>query len=203
MSAAVAAAAAASAGVAFAVMMVMMIAPDIGIKSQIAGEKCFHRSVRIAGNTAEEPDSGGSQCHLSTAANAAADENICIQSGQYTGQSAVTAAGGIHNLGTDHFSICHIINLELTGMAEMLEDFAVFVSNRNSHNQTAPLLFYFVPVRILPQSGFFTEKSRTNRNAVTAITRCSTIRKIRPGSTSPVRYTRGRIMEEVVTGRPR
>ena len=78
MAAAVAAAAVVAAGVGFAVVMVMVVALNMGIEGQFAGEEGSYRCVRIAGNTAEKLNTGGCQCYLGAAADAAADQNICI-----------------------------------------------------------------------------------------------------------------------------
>ena len=109
MSAVVAAAAVVAAGMALAMVMVVVVALDIGVKGQIAGKQGFHRSVCIAGHTAEEPDACCCQGHLGTAADAAADQNICIQGGQNPRQGAVAAAVGIHHSGRDHLAVLNIV----------------------------------------------------------------------------------------------
>ena len=55
LTAGMAAAAVSAAGVVFA-MMVVMVAPNVGVKVQLAGGKSFRCRVRVAGNTAEQPD---------------------------------------------------------------------------------------------------------------------------------------------------
>lgn len=57
--AAVAAAAVTAAGMAFTVMMLtMVIALDVRIVHQIAGNQRFHCCISAAGNTAEQTDTG-------------------------------------------------------------------------------------------------------------------------------------------------
>ena len=71
----VAAAAVVAAGVAFAVVMIVVIAADIGVECQLTGQQRFHCTVGAAGYTAVELNTGGCQSHLSAAADAAADQN--------------------------------------------------------------------------------------------------------------------------------
>ena len=131
----VAAAAVAAAGVTFTVVMVMtmVIALDIGIVYQLTGNQSFHGCVRAAGYAAEQANAGCCQCHLRAAADAAADESICFQRGQHTGEGTVTASCGVHNFGTQNFAVLDIIDLELAGMTKMLENVSVFVCYSNSH----------------------------------------------------------------------
>ena len=134
MTAAVTSAAVIAAGMAFPMMMVVMIALYIRVELQIAGYKSFHSGICIAGYTAEQPDPGCGQRHLGTAANAAADQHICIQGGEHTGQSAVAAAVGVHHLRCNDLTVLDIINLKLLGVTEVLEDHTVFISDCDSHN---------------------------------------------------------------------
>ena len=66
----------AAAAVAFPMVMVVMVAAEIGIPIQLAGQEGSHSVVRIAGYTAEQLNSGCCQCHLSAAADSTADQNI-------------------------------------------------------------------------------------------------------------------------------
>ena len=118
-----------AAGMAFAVV----VAADIGIIVQIACQECFHSVVSVTGNTAVELDAGLSQSHLSAAADAAADQDINTAAKQEACQSAVTAAVGIHDLGGNDVAIFDVVNLELLGVAEMLENQLICVSNCNFH----------------------------------------------------------------------
>ena len=96
---AVAAAAVTAAGMALTVMVIaVMVALHIGIVQQVACNQCLHSCISTAGNTTEELDAGCCQCHLGTAADTAADQNICLDRRQDTCQSTVAAAVGIHHL---------------------------------------------------------------------------------------------------------
>ena len=130
------AAAVVAAGVAFAVMVVVVGAPDVGIEFQSAGKQGLHRGICVTGHAAKEPDAGLRQCHLCAATNAAADQNIHIQHIQNPGQSAVAAAAGVHYRSGKDLVIRYLIDLELLGVAKVLENLAVLVSNRNFHKNS-------------------------------------------------------------------
>ena len=143
---AVTAAAVIAAGMTFTVMMLtMMIALHIGIVCQNTCQECFYCSVCIAGNTAEQLDTGCRQSHLGTTTDTAANQNIRLQGLQYASQSTVSTAVGIHYFGGYDLTFLHIIDLEHLGVAEMLEDVSVFISNRNSHTITVlPFLILYI-----------------------------------------------------------
>ena len=63
----------------FTMVMLMMVTPDIGIVIQLTGQECGYSAIGTAGDTAVNRNAGLSQCHLSTAANAAADQHIDAQ----------------------------------------------------------------------------------------------------------------------------
>ena len=125
-----------AAGVAFTVVMVVVIALDIGIKFQGAGKHRLHRGIRIAGHAAEQPDTGLCQCHLRAAANTAADQNVHIQSVQNPCQCAVTAAAGVYHRGGNDLVVRHLVDLELLGVTKVLEDLTVLIGNCNFHNES-------------------------------------------------------------------
>ena len=122
-----------AAGVALAMVMVMVITPDIGIEIQLTRRECFHRRVCAAGHAAVELNARRSQSHLGTAANAAADQHVRMQSCQDPSQGAVAAALGIDHFGRHDLSVLHLIDLKLGRMAEVLENLTVFISNCNFH----------------------------------------------------------------------
>ena len=135
----VAAAAVIAAGVTFTMVMVVMVALDIGVEAEITGQVIGNRCVGITGTAAVELNTGLCQCHLGTAADAAADQNICVQTAQHTCQSTMTAAVGVHHLRCNDCAVLHFVDLELLGVTEMLEDLTVSVSNCDSHDSFAPL----------------------------------------------------------------
>ena len=136
----VAAAAVITAGMAFAVMMVMMVALNVGIKAQIASQEVCDRCIGVTAAATVKLNAGLGQSHLSTATDTAADQNICIECAKHTCQSTVAAAIGVHNFRSNDVAILHFVNLELLGVTEMLEDHTVSISNCNSHEGYTPYI---------------------------------------------------------------
>ena len=98
-----------AAGMALAMVMVMVIAPDIGIIGQLAGQQRFHSRVCIAGNSAVELDLRGIQGHPGAGANAAADQDLCAQGVQDSGQGAMAAADDIHDPGGNDLALLDFV----------------------------------------------------------------------------------------------
>lgn len=150
----VAAAAMTAAVVAFIMMMLsVMVALNIGIIQQIAGNQGSHSCISAAGNTAVQLNACCCQSHLSTAADTAADENICVESSQHTGQGTVTAAVGIHNLRGYYLTVLDIIDFKFLGMAEMLENHTIFISDCNSHCGISFRFFILFMIMLLITEG--------------------------------------------------
>ena len=57
-------------------LVVMMGAAGVGVKDQRAGKVSRRSAVGIAGDATAQPDAGLCQCHLCTAANAAAQQHV-------------------------------------------------------------------------------------------------------------------------------
>ena len=102
-------------------LVVVVIAVDGGIKVQHPGQQGAHRLVRAAADAAIQLDTRLSQGRLCTAADPAADQDIRVQRAENACQSAVAAAVGVHYLRGEDLSVLRIVDLELPGMAEMLE----------------------------------------------------------------------------------
>ena len=130
---AISAAAVASAVVTVIVVMVM-IADSIRLISQCTCQQFFYSHVSRTHNAGIQLDPRFCQSHSCTAADAAANQHICIQSCQHTGQSTVTAAVSIHHLGCHDLAVLDVIDLELFGVSKVLEDVSVFIGNCDSHN---------------------------------------------------------------------
>ena len=137
----VAAATVVTAGMAFAVV-VMVIAADIGVKAQIAGQEISNSCIGIACAATVKLDASLCQCHLGTAADTAADQYVCMEAVQQACQGTVTAAVGIDHFRRYNGIVFYFVNLELLGVTEVLEDHTVSVSNCDSHDSFAPLLKY-------------------------------------------------------------
>ena len=70
-------------------MMVMMIAPDIGIKAEIACQQIQNCGVSVAAAATVEGNAGLCQCHLGTTANTTANQHIHTLLFQKAGQCAM------------------------------------------------------------------------------------------------------------------
>ena len=116
------AAAVVTAGVtSFAVLMVMVIAVNIGIVAQISVEQCAHRRISVPADTAVEPDARFGECCLRAAADASANQSVHTVLHQEACQCAVTAAVGVNDFRMRDFAVHSFIKLELLGVTEMLK----------------------------------------------------------------------------------
>ena len=133
--AAMLAAAVVTAGVtSLAVLMVMVVTVNIGIIAQISAEQCVHCCVSVSADTAVELDARFGQRCLRSAADAAADQRIHAVLHQKTRQGTMAAAVGINDFRMNDLAIRSFIKLKLLGVAEMLENLTVFISNCNFHD---------------------------------------------------------------------
>lgn len=130
---AVAAAVVITAVMAFAMMVIVVAAPGIGVVVQSAGQQVTHSLIRVAKGTAVDGDPGLSQSIAGSAADAAADQRLHTQSLEHTRQGSMAAAAGRHHLSGQDLAVLDIVNLKGSGVAKMLENEAVFVSNRDFH----------------------------------------------------------------------
>lgn len=78
--------------------VVVVIAVYIWVIGQGAVQQGLHGGIGIAADTAEQADTGLSQCHLGTAADSSANQGVNTALHQKTGQCTVTAAVGVNNL---------------------------------------------------------------------------------------------------------
>ena len=119
---------------ALAMLVVMVIAADIWIIDKSTGQQSVYRSVGIAACASVEADTGFRQSHLSTAADAAADQRIDAVLHQKACQRTVAAAIGVNDFGMSDFAVQDFVKLELLGMSEMLKDLSVFIGNCDFHS---------------------------------------------------------------------
>ena len=119
--------------VAFPVVMAVVVAFGIGIILQRTLCQSLRGRIGRTGDPAVKLDARFSKCILCAHADAAADQRIHLRCFQETGQRAVTAAVGGHDLLRDDFTILHVIELELLRMTKMLKNLSVFVSYCDSH----------------------------------------------------------------------
>ena len=85
MTATISAAAVLPTGMVFTMVMVVVVAPDIGIIFQLAFDKGSNRSIGVAGYAAIQLDTGCCQRHLRATADTATDQDIHVQCGKDTG----------------------------------------------------------------------------------------------------------------------
>ena len=111
----------------------MVVTVDVGVVGQLTGQQGLDRRVGGAGRAAVQPDAGSREGGLRAAADAAADQNVGMQLLQDACQSAVALAVGADHFAVGDLAVCHVIDLELFGAAEMLENFAVCVGDCDSH----------------------------------------------------------------------
>ena len=130
----VASAAMITAYMAFAMVMVMMVALDIGIEFQLSFQECCYCCICVARHATIQLNACLGQCHLCATADTAADQYICIQCAENPGQRAMTAAVGVNNLRSNNCTVLYFVDLKLFGVAEVLEDFSVFVGYCDFHN---------------------------------------------------------------------
>ena len=115
------------------VVMAVVVAFGIGIILQRTLCQSLRGCIGRTRNPAVELDSRLGQRILRTHADAAADQCIRLGGFQESGQCAVTAAIGGDDLLRNYLAVLHIVELELLGVAKMLEDLSVFIGYRDSH----------------------------------------------------------------------
>ena len=115
--------------------MVAVGAGVVELTPQIGG----HRLVRVALRAGAELDAPLLQGGLGAAADAAADQHVDPLLVQEFCQGAVAAAVGADDLRSEDPAVFHLIDLKGLGMAEVLEDLAVFVGHCDFH-VCSPLL---------------------------------------------------------------
>ena len=125
-----AAAAVIAAGV---VLSVVVVAGGHLGKLESACQQLGDTRISVAGAAGVQLDACLCQSHLGTAADAAADEAVYPVGSQEARQGAMAAAVGVHYLGGDYGAVFHIVELELSRMAEVLEDLSVFIGNCDFH----------------------------------------------------------------------
>lgn len=118
---------------AFAMLMVMMIAADIGVIAKVTGKQCIYCCIRFAGDSAVELDARFCQSDLCAAADAAADQGVYALLHQKTCQCAVTTAICMDDFRGDDAAVRDIIELELLGVTKVLKNLTVLISDCDFH----------------------------------------------------------------------
>ena len=126
----------------------VMVTVHIRVVCKRSGQISRHRFIRRTGYATAETDSGFGQRRLGSAADASADQHLCLGLRQKAGQRAVPLAVRIDNLCVYDFSVLDIVELKLLCMSKMLIDLSVFVSNSNPHVHTLSFLLFLVFYRL-------------------------------------------------------
>ena len=116
--------------------VVMMRAMDIRVIDELTGQIVCNNSICIAGNTTEQLNARLCQSRLRTGTNAAAEYGIRIVLYKEAHQCTVALTVGGNHLTAHNLTVFRIVNLELCGVAEMLEHLTIFVRNCDFHINT-------------------------------------------------------------------
>ena len=100
----------------------------------LAGEERLDECVAVARATGIDGDPSLVQRVDGTATDAAADERVDAALRQDTREGTVPGTVGAHDLRGDDLALLHVIDIELLGLAKLLEDVAVIVRDRNPHD---------------------------------------------------------------------
>ena len=128
-----------TAGAVVAVLMVVMMVVAVGlaVMRQDTGQQLGDGDVRLAGAARVELDVGVIQRHLSAHADAAADQGVYAHLLEHTGERAVAGAIGVNDFLSGDLAILDGVELELSSVAEVLEDLTVFIRNSYFHIHTS------------------------------------------------------------------
>ena len=110
-------------------LVVMVGAAGVGVKDQRAGKISRRSAVSLAGDATAQPDAGLCQCHLCTAADAAAQQHVHAIAHQKAHQCTVPLPIGGDHLGTGNATLLSGVQLELCRVAEVLEHLTIFIRN--------------------------------------------------------------------------
>ena len=136
--------------VSLTVMVAMVVAFGVGIILQCPCCQSLRGDVCRSGHTAVKLDPRFGQRILRTHTNAAADQRINLRGFQEARQCAMPAPVGRYDLLGDNLAVLYVVELELFGMTEMLENLSVFVSYCDSHNVQSFLNDIFRPLIVEP-----------------------------------------------------
>ena len=117
-----------------ALMMTVVVALGIGIIFQRAFSQCLCGGISRSLNAGIELYPCISKRHLRAHADPSADQGIGLHRLQETCKSSVSVSVGINDLFVNYLAVFDIVQLDLFGVAEMLEDFSAFVCDCYSHS---------------------------------------------------------------------
>ena len=123
----------------FSVLVVVVIAFDVGIIAKITFHKSLNRFVAISADTAKELDTCIGKRHLCATADASANQYVYAERRQNRCECAVSLTVGGGDYAACDDAVLHGIYLKFLGVTEMLKNLSVFMCYRNFHNSFSPL----------------------------------------------------------------
>ena len=114
-------------------LAVVMVAVGVAAVAERARQQGLHRRVRAALHACVELYARLGQGHARAAAQAAADEGVHAVGAQEAGQGPVAKAARGQDGAVDDLAVLDVVELELLGVAKVLEHAAVFVSDCYFH----------------------------------------------------------------------
>lgn len=114
-------------------VMLMVAAAEVVPSLQRSRNESFYCLTDVAGGAADDLDADFIQCHLRTASNASANQNVNAEGIQYPRQRAVPVLPRGNDAGAEQFSVLRLINGKFRGVSEVLEHFAVFTGDSDDH----------------------------------------------------------------------
>ena len=114
-------------------MVIMTVASCIRIISEPALCECLRGLVRRSLDATIELYPGLSKGYLGAHPYSAADKDIGLDRIKEACKCAVAASVGVYNLLVDDLPVLDVVDLELLGVSEMLEDLPVVICDCYSH----------------------------------------------------------------------
>ena len=133
------AAAVAAASMSFAMPVAVMVAMHRRVIGQFPSQEIVHGSIGLSLHAAIEGDARMSQGVLG-AADAPANQGVNLFFLQEGGQCAMACAVAVKDMGFLDLVVLYGVDFELLGVAEMLENLAVFVGDCKLHDGWASFL---------------------------------------------------------------
>ena len=115
-------------------LMAVMAAVRIGVKDKMTGQIVRHSCVCIAGNAAKQLNPGLCKSVLRTGTNTAAENDIYTVLNKEAHQCTMALPIGRNDLAGRKLTVFDVIDLELCGVAKVLEHLTVFVRNCDFHS---------------------------------------------------------------------
>jgi hypothetical protein len=108
------------------VLVVMVVALEVGAGRKNSGEIGLDRCLPVAGNAADYFDAGFGKSRHRATADPSADEKVDLVLAEQPGKRAVPDASRRDDLGRDDLAVRNFAYQELRRMAEVLEHLSVF-----------------------------------------------------------------------------